>query len=173
MLNCFAQSSLTYRFSQIFDFKLLVNQYPILITNNYIIMQLAILKSASLGDTQDAFHAAFPYLKIVFFTRTHKEHGGSNAKFMVTDRSKLLGDLSGFKAEGLLSIEPHMRTWEVERRVEEETGLHIQVFRKSGTVWLETSVSDDLTLEQQNEKAREQEEYQPPIADPMDYREQL
>jgi hypothetical protein len=137
-----------------------------------MIMQLAILKSASVGDTQDAFHTAFPFLKIAFFSRTHKEHGGSNAKFMVTDRGKILGELPGFKAEGLLAIESHMRTWEVERKVEEETGLHIQIFRKSGAIWLETSVSDELTLEQQNEKAREQEAYRPPIVDPMDYREQ-
>jgi hypothetical protein len=135
-------------------------------------MQLAILKSDTVQAVQDAFHAAFPYLKIAFFSRSHKEHGSSNAKFMITNRTQLLGDLPGFKAEALLAILPTLRTWEVERLVETETGLHIQIFRKSGNLWLETSVSDDLTLEQQNEKAREQETYQRPIVDPMDYREQ-
>lgn len=33
-------------------------------------------------------------------------------------------------------------------------GLCIQVFRKSGNVWLETNSTDDWTLEQQNEEGR-------------------
>jgi len=135
-------------------------------------MQLSILKSATVSETQQAFNAAFPFLKIAFFTRAHKEHGSSNAKFMVTNLLELLGNISGFKAECPLVIEPYMRTWEVERMVAAETGLHLQIFRKSGNIWLETSVSDDLTLEQQNEKALAQEIYQQPMVDPMDYREQ-
>jgi hypothetical protein len=135
-------------------------------------MQLSILKSATVGEVQQAFNAAFPFLKIAFFTRAHKEHGSSNAKFMVTQSRELLGNVPGFKAEGLVSIEPFMRTWEVERMVEEETGLHIQIFRKSGNLWLETSLSDHLTLAEQNEKALEQENYHQPFVDPMDYREQ-
>ena len=135
-------------------------------------MQLSILKSATVSETQQAFNSAFPFLKIAFFTRSHKEHGSSNAKFMVTKNNTVLGDIAGFRSEGLLAIEAYMRTWEVEKRVEEQTGLHIQIFRKSGNIWLETSVSDDLTLEEQNEKAFAQEMYQQPIVDPLDYREQ-
>ena len=135
-------------------------------------MQLSILKSHSVADTQDTFNTSFPFLKIVFFTKTHKDGGTNNAKFMITDRSKLLGDLAGFKGECLLAIEPHMKTFEVEKMVEEISGLHVQIFRKSGNIWLETTVSDHLTLDEQTEKAFSQEVYQQPIVDPLDYREQ-
>jgi hypothetical protein len=135
-------------------------------------MQLAILKNATVGVTQDAFHAEFPYLKIAFFSRSHREHGSNSARQMIGDRNQLLADLPGFRSEGLLAIEPHMRTWEVEKMIEENTGLHVQLFRKSGNTWLETSVSDHLSLEEQSERARAQEEYRQPFVDPMDYREQ-
>jgi hypothetical protein len=65
-----------------------------------------------------------------------------------------------------------MKTFEVEKMVEETAGLHVQIFRKSGNVWLETTVSDHLTLDEQTEKAFSQEVYQQPIVDPLDYREQ-
>jgi hypothetical protein len=130
-------------------------------------MQLPFLKNATLGDTQ----AAFPQLKLAFFSKTHQKNKGNNAKFLISDHKSLLGDLPGFRAEGLLSIEPHLRTWEVEKMIEDETGLHVQIFRKSGNLWLETSKSDDLTLAEQIEHALLEEQYKQPIVDPMDYRE--
>ena len=63
-----------------------------------------------------------------------------------------------------------MVVWQVERLFEKEFGLHVQVFRQSGEVWLETSVSDDLTLEQQQARASASQHPQP--AEMIDYREQ-
>ena len=74
--------------------------------------------------------------------------------------------------EAIIFIEENMPTWQVERLFESELGLHVQIFRKSGSIWLETSVTDDLTLDQQNAKGRASEKFQMPIAEPMDYREQ-
>jgi hypothetical protein len=55
--------------------------------------------------------------------------------------------------------------------LESDYGLHVQVFRKSGNIWLETSVSDHLTLSEQQERARASEHVQQEFVDPMDYRE--
>ena len=41
----------------------------------------------------------------------------------------------------------------VEKNFEEAFLLHVQVFRQSGSIWLETSVSDHLTLAEQEAKA--------------------
>lgn len=134
-------------------------------------MQLPILKSATVASVQEAFNNAFPYLKIAFFTRSHKEHGINSAKTMITNQNTHISDLPGFRQEGLLAIEPHLRTWAVEKLFEEETGLHVQVFRKSGNLWLETSRTDDLTLAEQNERARAQAEYHQAPPESIDYRE--
>lgn len=41
-----------------------------------------------------------------------------------------------------------------EQRLQEEHGLSVQVFRKSGEFWLETIQTDNLSLERQNEMGK-------------------
>jgi hypothetical protein len=62
--------------------------------------------------------------------------------------------------------------WQLEKQFEEGFGLHVQVFRKSGRTWLETSVTDDLTLVEQQAKVAASESIHQEFVDPMDYREQ-
>jgi hypothetical protein len=54
--------------------------------------------------------------------------------------------------EGQMNITPAMTVTELEQEFEKIYGLHIQVFRKSGQVWLETSVTDGWTLDMQNKQ---------------------
>ena len=63
-----------------------------------------------------------------------------------------------------------MPVWQLERLFEEDCGLHVQVFRRSGKIWLETSRTDDLTLEQQEAKAKAGDHIHTEPADPIDYR---
>jgi hypothetical protein len=46
----------------------------------------------------------------------------------------------------------------VENAFEEMYGLSVQVFRKSGNTWLQTTTSDSWTLNEQNQKALEKHE---------------
>ena len=135
-------------------------------------MELHITPDRPVGTLQLEFLEAFPGLKIVFFTKAHKAYKGSAAKFMVMDRDMLLSQLSPNIKTGYILIEPETVVWQLERIFETEYGLHVQVFRKSGLTWLETSVSDDLTLEQQQAKAAASEHVHQEFVDPLDYREQ-
>jgi len=45
-----------------------------------------------------------------------------------------------------------MTVAEMEERFRDIYGLGVQVFRKSGTIWLETTVTDGWTLEDQNKQ---------------------
>lgn len=135
-------------------------------------MKLRIEGKGTIAEIQKAFNDEFPYLKLVFFSRPHRAYKGSNAKFMIQERTCPLSELTSLKREGDLHLETEMPVWQVERLFEEEFGLHVQVFRKSGSVWLETSVTDDLSLEQQNDKGKAAEWHVTPFAEPMDYREQ-
>jgi hypothetical protein len=124
-----------------------------------------------LGELQTAFNEAFPYLKLGFFTKPHEAYKVSPAKFMITDTEMKLALLENVDSPDAIYLEPDMPTWQVERLFEELFGLHVQVFRKSGSTWLATSRSDDLSLEQQNAKGRASEhvDFLPP--DDQDYRE--
>lgn len=136
-------------------------------------MKLTIAPSKTIGQIQDQFATFFPNLKPVFFTKPHKAYKGSHAKFIVSDRDTLLSSLSPDVPESAeLLLELEMPVWQLERLFENEYGLHVQLFRRSGNTWLETSVTDDLTLEQQEKKAQDSLNRNFEFVDPMDYREQ-
>jgi hypothetical protein len=52
-----------------------------------------------------------------------------------------------------------MTVADLEFRLEKEYGLHIQVFRKSGNIWLETTATDNWTLDRQNQEGKILEEH--------------
>lgn len=109
-------------------------------------------KSLKISDIQKMFEKEFPYLKIEFFTKKHQSYEGSPKSQMVdknTPISKLTDKL------GEIEIHEDMTVNEVERLFEEKLGLHVQVFRKSGRTYLETSVTDNWTLKKQNEVGKE------------------
>lgn len=135
-------------------------------------MKFDLSPEKTLGAVQSEFAESFPGLKLAFFTKPHHAFKGSAAKFLIQEPKKLLGELSEDMKSGYLVLEHQMPTWQVERLFEEEFGLHVQVFRRSGNIWLETSVSDNLTLEEQQSKARSSDHIHQEFVDPMDYREQ-
>ena len=135
-------------------------------------MVLHISPDRTISELQNDFSEAFPGLKLVFFTKPHHAHKGSAAKFLVQDREATLGSLSSHLKTGYLLIEHDMVVWQLERLFETEYALHVQVFRKSGRTWLETSRTDDLTIEQQQAKAKISEQIHQEFVDPMDYRDQ-
>ena len=135
-------------------------------------MKIEIKKGHTIADVQHAFNERYPHLKLVMFTKLHEAYKGSNAKFMITKTEQDIESILLHPKEGFLYIEADMPVWQVERLFEQEFGLHVQVFRQSGNVWLETSKTDDLTLEQQEAKGKSSLERPVlPIQEPMDYRE--
>lgn len=143
------------------------------VVQNYpSVMQLHLTPDQTIGALQTTFSEAFPGLKIVFFSKPHRAYKGSAAKFLIQDRDTLLSTLSPDLKPGFILIEPETVVWQLERIFETEYNLHVQLFRKSGRTWLETSVTDDLTLEQQQAKAAASEQVHQEFIDPMDYREQ-
>lgn len=149
-----------------------VSRPPLLWQQNLSIMILHIAPERTIGELQTEFSEAFPGLKLVFFSKSHRAYKGSPAKFLLSETDTPLQDFSPHIKTGYLLLEPDMVVWQVERLFEQEYALHVQVFRKSGQIWLETSVTDDLTLEQQQAKAMAGAHPEPELVDPMDYREQ-
>ena len=135
-------------------------------------MILDITPESSMGSLQTAFLEAFPGLKLAFFSKPHREFKGSAAKFLLQDREVPLSQLSSKLQAGKLEIGPETVVMDLEQEFEQKFGLHVQVFRKSGNIWLETSVTDNLTLAEQQIKASNSENIHQEFVDPLDYREQ-
>ena len=112
-------------------------------------MKITINDNRKIFAIQEEFNSAFPYLKLEFFAKPHTVGGGS-AKKLIRHSSKTLGECRTVHNKGHITITPQMTVAELEQRFSDADGLGVQVFRKSGKVWLETTVTDSWTLEQQN-----------------------
>lgn len=103
---------------------------------------------------QEEFNEVFPYLKLEFFSKPHKQ-GGASSKESIAESSKLIGDCRTIHAGGTLTVNPNMTVAELEQNFTDVYGLSVQVFRKSGNSWLETTTTDGWTLEKQNKEGEE------------------
>lgn len=118
---------------------------------------LVINNSETIHHIQEKFNALFPYLKIEFFKEaTIKGKGTAKNKMYMNDMA--LKDLQRLKKSGMLTLEPSMTVSTLEELFFQEFGLFTQVFRKSGNVWLETSATDNWTLQQQNDEGKSLQE---------------
>lgn len=136
-------------------------------------MEITINKTTTLGSIKSLFNAHWPHLKLVFFTKPHSEHRGTGAKFMIDDDTLTVSQAQpAFKESISITVYGGMTVWEFEQMFEKDLGLHVHVFRRSGNIWLESTVSDDLTLAQQESKGKQSDQQSLYNIDPVDYREQ-
>jgi hypothetical protein len=104
-------------------------------------------------DIQDDFNNAFPYLKIVFITMLNgkilsQEKRYRNGLVKIGNYRKLVS-----KQRSRISNEQTVADIEIFFR--REYNLIIQVLRKSGKAWLETSVTGDWSLLKQNSEGEQ------------------
>jgi hypothetical protein len=125
-------------------------------------MLIQLTADKKLKAIQEEFSKTFPYLKIEFFRDKHQEGEGSlfNKKL---DISSTLIEVTGVLREGAISIVPGQTVAELEQTFQENFGLPVQVFRNSNSIWLETTETDHLTLERQNEMGKEASTQQPKV----------
>jgi len=116
--------------------------------------KLHISDNKQLKDIKNEFNAHFPHLKIEFYSGEHHQGEGSARKAMYDD-NLLLKDIRKVHLEGDLSIDGHQKTATFEENFLNHFGVNVQVFRKSGRIWLQTILTDDLTLSAQEHKAEE------------------
>ena len=112
-------------------------------------MKIAITDSRKIKQLQEQFNTNFPFLKIEFFSRPHKAGAGTSAHLLKSPE-RTIGECRKGTTKGNMNISPEMTVAELEQKFRELYGLNVQVFRKSGKVWLETTVTDGWTLEEQN-----------------------
>ena len=127
--------------------------------------RIDIRRERLIGEIQKDFSQAYPYLKIDFYRVK------GNAKYKTAE--KLDKSMALYTAdihrEGELVLSDTMTVLELERRFREEFGAYVQVSRKSGILWLETTMTDNWSLKQQNDNGRELSEPARSIKDEIDY----
>jgi len=112
-------------------------------------MKITINDHRKIYAIQEEFNKLFPYLKLEFFSKSNTSQGCSSAK-KIKHSSKTIAECRTIHNNGSLELTPAMTVTDLEQRFNDVYGIHTQVLRKSGNVWLETSVTDGWTLEEQN-----------------------
>lgn len=113
-------------------------------------MKLLISAGTKFKDLKKKFSQAYPYLKVEFYDRSYSKGKVSPIKDRISPE-KLISDeaTKSFESE-MIDINRHRTVAELEKEFFEKFGISMQVSRKSGKIWIETSKTDDRTLKAQN-----------------------
>lgn len=116
-------------------------------------MRLHILPNRLVSDIQEQFNEEFPFLDLVFFRKGTASRSDKKSK-LVPGNWKI-ADIQLKPIEGIMDINGALKVKELEQRLKDEFTLSTEVLRKSGNLWLETTMTDNWTLDQQNNHGRE------------------
>jgi hypothetical protein len=117
-------------------------------------MPINITPEKVISDVQKEFNDEFPFLKIEFFKKGYRYRQSSQRDKVIPNQLKV-GSPRIFNANVGFKITSAMTVKELGKKCEDEFGFSIQVYRKSGNLWLETTMTDNWTLKQQNDSGRE------------------
>jgi hypothetical protein len=117
--------------------------------------KLYISKINAVMELQDQFSSLFPFLRINFFKRGRVVDKVPAERVILFSQDVQLKDINPGMRDGDLEISEETSVSELENRFNEKFGLYIQVLRKSGNLWLDTSRTKSWTLKEQNDHGRE------------------
>lgn len=112
---------------------------------------MLITDQKKLIDIQREFNQKFPFLKIEFYSGQHQPGQGSPLRERL-DSQQTIGTVRTVHQEGDLRVDSRMTVNKFEQHFYERYGLNVQVFRKSGNLWIQTTSTDSWTLNEQNRK---------------------
>src|SRR5688500_1524535 len=109
-------------------------------------MEILCNNHTTVKDVQQQFTACFPLLQLVFYRR---RPNSKPAK--VTENEQLRNLVKGFNGCSL-QFDKETTVTAFENKFD-EFGFDVQVFRRFGSFWIATSLTDDWSLERQNHEA--------------------
>jgi hypothetical protein len=115
-------------------------------------MYLFLSHDKTIHEVQQSFTSKYPYLKLEFYRLQNGDPGLTVKKHLLHSTTL---KAAGLKNDGLIEINNDMTVVDLEQIFLHRFGLNAQVSRKSGILWLETTMTDKWSLEKQNEHGRE------------------
>ncbi len=116
-------------------------------------MIIKIDNESQVSDIQRQFTARYPFLKIQF----HKKHNGykHTGREESASPGELFRNLCSSSKTGCVDINNKRSIADVENDFKREYGVDAEILRQSGTLWIETSLTDDWSLEKQNKEGEQ------------------
>ena len=117
-------------------------------------MEIEINDSRTIEEIQSEFSGEYPYLNIEFLTGLGKKKGVAS-KSDLFPRQRKLGSIRDNHFDGSISLGAEKTVREVLDELENKFGLRAQIFRKFGSMWIETGLTDHWSLSLQNSEGHE------------------
>jgi len=117
-------------------------------------MHLRIAPNRLIGDLQKDFNSAFPFLKIEFFQNRNPQLSTPTFRQILRNDKRIVDGQIAI-TDGDIEVSADMKVKDLEKVFKDQFSLLAQVFRRSGNLWLETTMTDEWTLGRQNEHGRE------------------
>ncbi len=114
-------------------------------------MNLLLKPTDTIKELNAQFMSVYPTLKFRFFNHSHTTGEGSMLKDEI-DANTLLGVI-GLDTETQHHIQGNSKVKNLEEWMQNQFNAGVQIFRKSGDVWLLTTTTDEWTLHHQEENA--------------------
>ena len=121
--------------------------------NKNFLMNLHIAPNRLISDLQKDFNNAFPFLKIEFFQNRNLQPAFTFQQ--IVPHNKRIAEGHAAIADGDIEISSTMTVKDLEKIFKDQFSLAVQVFRRSGNLWLETTMTDGWTLGLQNQHGQE------------------
>lgn len=102
----------------------------------------------SAGDFKKEFNYAFPYLKIELFKNVGVQANRSIKTTTTLSSNQIIG-----KESTVVDFDGSISVSDLKGMLMDKLGLVSQIYRKSGSMWIETSLTDDWSLDKQNHEA--------------------
>ena len=115
-------------------------------------MKLIIEDKMTLNSFQEEFNAAFPYLRIDFFITSKMTSSGVKTQKITEKNDRTFGEIRKKDSTSTIEITPETIVSDLENQIENEYSISAQIYRSSGRMWLETTLTDSWTLEEQNKQ---------------------
>lgn len=116
-------------------------------------MEIYISEDATIATLQHEFREAYPYLKLECYRQPHSE-GQACAVADKLPPATPIEEIRMMHNFGWLDIGHHRTAAAVEQDFFRKYGLSVQILRKSGDLWLQTTATDNWTLGQMNEEGK-------------------
>ncbi len=116
-------------------------------------MALHMNESSTLRDIQSDFSLEYPYLKMDLLKEVRDRLGWLTGMETMLPGEKMFPFYRG-TVDNTVSIRYNKTVNQLIREMEQLLDIKVRVLRRSGNVWIETTLTTDWTLEQQNSEGR-------------------
>jgi hypothetical protein len=117
-------------------------------------MRIKVNGKKKTSEIKDAFNEAFPFLKIEFVDKPHRPGEGTSLNHILSGNIAV-HTINPDVPDDHITINPDQTVASLEHRFSSHFGLPIQVFRKQHDIWIETTRTDKMSLQEQNELGRQ------------------